>query len=114
MMKHFKLVVLSNPAEGREDEYNDWYTNTHLADVLRVPGIVRAQRLRRTEQQRDASPQPWKYLAIYECEAPDVQLVIDGLRARSGSPEMPISSAMADVRYVCYFEPITEMVSAKS
>lgn len=111
-MPYFKLIVLSNPVEGREDEYNDWYTGTHLADVLRVPGIVGAQRLRCTEVQRDIGPKPWKYMAIYECNADNVQQVIDGLRARSGTPEMPISSALAESRYVYFFEPITEMMSA--
>lgn len=111
-MQNFKLIVFSNPVEGREDEYNDWYTHRHLADVLRVPGIVAAQRLRCTEVQRDAGPRPWEYMAIYECRAEGVQQVIDGLRARSGTPEMPISCAMAESRYVYFFEPITDMMSA--
>lgn len=36
--------VHSNPVPGREDEYNDWYTNQHLSDVLASPGFVAAQR----------------------------------------------------------------------
>jgi hypothetical protein len=63
--------------------------------------------------QRDAGPYPWNYLAIYECDAPRVEQVIEGLRARSGTPDMPLSSAMADVRYVCYFEPLTEVLRAQ-
>jgi len=108
-MPRYKLLVLTNAAEGREGEFNDWYTREHLPDVLRVPGIVAAQRLRRTDTQRDAGPYPWKYLAIYECETDDVQQVIDGLKARSGTSEMPISSALAESRYVCFFEPIVEL-----
>ena len=30
------LVVLTNPVEGREDEYNEWYSGRHLEDVLAV------------------------------------------------------------------------------
>ena len=29
MAKHV-FVVLTNPLEGKEDAYNDWYTNVHL------------------------------------------------------------------------------------
>ncbi len=108
-MPSFTLVVLSNPVEGREDEYNDWYTNAHLADVLGVPGVVSAQRFRRTEQQRTAGPHAWKYMALFECEADEVRTVTDGMQARSGNPGWR-SSALADELMVCFFEPITDVV----
>lgn len=107
-MARYSLLVLTNAVDGREAEFDDWYSNVHLADVLRVPGIVAAQRFRRTEHQRDAGPYPWQYLAIYECETEDVREVIEGLRARSGSAEMPLSDAMEAERHVCFFEPVTE------
>ena len=47
-MPRYNLIVLTNPVDGREDEYNDWYTNVHLDDVLKIPGVVGAQRFRRT------------------------------------------------------------------
>ncbi len=109
-MPQFKYLVLSNPVEGREDEYNDWYTNVHLADVLKVEGVVSAQRMRCTEVQRHPGPQAWKYMAVYDCEAESVQHVIDGMRARAGTPQMPISSAMAAPVLACFFEPITGVV----
>jgi len=109
-MPQFKLIVLSNAVEGREDEFNDWYTNTHLADVVRVPGIVSAQRFHCTAVQRDAGKQPWQYMAIYDCDADNVQQVIDNIGARAGTPEMPISSAMAETHYACFFEAITGVI----
>lgn len=111
-MPQFKLIVLSNATEGREDEYNDWYTKQHLPDVLRVPGIVAAQRLKASTTQRSTQPQPWQYLAIYECDAPSVQYVVDGLGARSGTADMPLSTALAEMRLACYYEPITELMKA--
>jgi hypothetical protein len=30
------FVVQTDPAERREDEYNDWHTNVHLPDALAV------------------------------------------------------------------------------
>ncbi len=109
MMK-FVYLVLTNPTEGRDDEFNRWYTQQHLHDVLRVPGIVSAQRFVRTEQQRGSGPQPWRYMALYECEATDPDFVTAGIQARYGTSEMPMSEALAEVRYACYFEPITGIV----
>ncbi|SDZ49114.1 DUF4286 family protein [Herbiconiux ginsengi] len=58
-------VVHSNPVEGREDEYNDWYTNQHLKDVIAVPGFVSAQRYIASDVNEDA---PFRYMALYELE----------------------------------------------
>ena len=41
MTKHV-FVVLTNAASGKEDAYNDWYTNRHIPDVLAIPGLVAA------------------------------------------------------------------------
>ena len=39
------MLVQSRPADPkREDEFNDWYTNTHIPEVCAVPGIVAARR----------------------------------------------------------------------
>lgn len=110
-MPKFTLVVYTNPVPGREDEFNEWYTNTHIPDALRGPGMVSARRYRRTAQQRWAGPHQWEYLAIYECDAPEPQVVTDGIQQRLGTPEMLRSDAMAEVSYGCYFEPITEVIS---
>lgn len=109
----FKLLGFTKPAEGREDEYNQWYSETHLPDLLKIPGIVTAQRFRLSKTQKPADAQPWKYLAIYDCDADDPQQIIDGIASRAGTAQLPISSALAEDRYVCYFEPITEMMHAK-
>ncbi|MEQ9574230.1 MAG: hypothetical protein RLN77_01490, partial [Rhodospirillales bacterium] len=29
-MAKYKLIVLINAIEGREDEFNDWFTNQHM------------------------------------------------------------------------------------
>ena len=111
-MGSYRLVVLTNPVAGRENEYNDWYTNTHLKDVVQIPGILSAQRFRMTPTQRqDKPPGPWKYLAIYSIEADDVTSVIGELAARRGTPKLRASDALAEERLAYYYEPITDIVT---
>ena len=39
------MLVQSKPWHpDREDEYNDWYSNTHIPEVCAVDGIVSARR----------------------------------------------------------------------
>lgn len=90
-MAKYSYVVLSNPVPGREDEYNAWYDNQHIPDVLKVPGIVSAQRLKLAQEK---SRLPGKYLAIYELDSDDPSRTIAELNARAGTPQMPMSDAL--------------------
>jgi len=39
------MVVQSRPSDPeREDEYNEWYSHTHLPEIRAVPGFVAARR----------------------------------------------------------------------
>lgn len=113
-MQRYNFIVLTNPVEGREDEYNDWYTNTHLPDVLKIPGIVAAQRFTRAAIQRGAGPFPWKYLAIYECESDNLSGIVRELTARGGTELMRMTDALAEERFACFFEPITSRHQAQA
>jgi len=45
--KHrYAFLVFANPIPGREAEFNDWYTTTHMGDLLQLPGWVGGQRFR--------------------------------------------------------------------
>lgn len=112
-MPKFKFFGFTNPVPGREDEYNEWYDNTHLSDLLKIPGILSAQRYRLTDEQRSPGPCPYKYLAVYDCEADHVGSIIAELAARSGTADMPISDAMDTERMMFFFEPITEVIHRK-
>ena len=51
-------IVNSRPsAPEREDEYNDWYTNTHLPEVLDIPGITAARRFKASDVARYLEPE---------------------------------------------------------
>lgn len=111
-MPKFNLLALTNPVEGREDEFNDWYTDVHLADVLKLPGVVAAQRFVLNDKQHRAPPFDWKYLAVYEIDIDDVQTTLTALKAASGTEAMPLSPALSDERMVWIFRPITDRVGA--
>jgi hypothetical protein len=76
---------------GREAEYNDWYDNQHLGDVLKVPGFVAAQRFKLARPQSDL---PGPYLALYEIEASDPQATLALLTRLGGTQEMVLSEAL--------------------
>jgi len=92
----YVFVVHSNPVAGREQEYNDWYAQRHLQELLACPGIVAARRLVLAEQQVRDVAQPFQYLALYEIETEDLQGFIDELLARATSGRIARSSALSD------------------
>ena len=110
-MTNYKLVVFSEPTEGQEAEYNRWYNEVHLPEVVSVPGFVSAQRFKLHTTMNGQLPHT--YLSIYEidCDAP--QTVLDGLVAATEAGEMDISGALnVDSPVVGLFEPISAVVAA--
>lgn len=53
----------------RVGEYNEWYSNTHIPDMLQVPGMIRATRWEAAEPKEGMTRQ---YLALYEFETDDI------------------------------------------
>ena len=109
-MKKCSFIVFSNPQPGMEDEYNDWYTNQHLADVLKIRGFVTAQRFKLAQAD---STLPGRYLAIYEMETDDPEASLAELFRCSGTEQMPLVAALdMDAISTTLFEVITDKVSA--
>src|ERR1700722_12687271 len=68
------LVVETAPSSpDRDAEFNDFYNNTHLAEILRVPEFKSARRFRRIGKGE------YPYLAIYEVEADDLGKVLPAM-----------------------------------
>ena len=38
------FLVFSNPVDGKERKFNEWYDTVHTPEVLAIPGIVSAPR----------------------------------------------------------------------
>jgi hypothetical protein len=104
-------VVLTNAVGDRHLEFNEWYNNQHIPDLLRTPGVLGAQRYRLCETQRDKPPYPYQYLAIYECDADRLEEIVADISRRVGTPDMPLSEAYdSSHRIACFFEPLTGMI----
>ncbi|MBX3529067.1 MAG: hypothetical protein KF849_00560 [Rhizobiaceae bacterium] len=98
-------IVLTNPAEGKEEEYNVWYDGRHVADTLALPGLTAAQRY---TVKNIAGPEGarWSYLAIYEVELDRVGEALAEAAARAGTPKMPNPGMLAPGTAALPFRPI--------
>ncbi|SOJ57292.1 hypothetical protein MSIMFB_04768 [Mycobacterium simulans] len=56
----------------RDQEYNTWYDEVHLPELVALDGFVSARRLRPVD---DEGP----YVALYEIEADDLQSVLQNM-----------------------------------
>lgn len=63
------FLVLSEPVEGSEDEYNEWYENVHLDEVIGTSAVTCAQRFKLADSRGAEAPN--RYLAVYEVDADD-------------------------------------------
>lgn len=111
-MPSMRLIVLTNAVEDRDQEYNDWYTDQHLDDVLAVKGFRAAQRFEFTPGKLGKEA-PYRYLAIYEVEADSVEEAERSLFAAASDENlMPISEAMDKQRATWWFTEVTDRVEA--
>ncbi len=95
MARHVQ-IVLSNPVEARrEAEFNEWYTNTHIPDLMTLPGFVRAQRYRLAHSFRDPNGGPtWAYMVYYELETPDLGQMLTDLVDAHGDGRITVSDVL--------------------
>jgi len=103
------FIVHTNPIEGREAEFDEWYSERHLRDVVAIPGFVRARRYRLSEAQF-APFSDFAYVAIYEIEGDPA----DAMRALRHALKagLEVSSSTAQPVYATVYEPITDWVAA--
>lgn len=114
-MAKFLFLVFTRPADGQEAEYNRWYDEQHLADVLRAKGFTAAQRYRLSPQMGTPEGAAPPYLAIYEIEGENPQESLADLISRANTALMPISPALdAAGGMTLIAEPITERMQAEA
>ncbi|QLL06850.1 DUF4286 family protein [Mycobacterium vicinigordonae] len=83
MAKGIIYVETYPSSPEREQEYNTWYDEVHLGELVALDGIVSARRLRPVNGEGP-------YIALYEIEGDDLEEV---LHSMSGA-KLTMSSAL--------------------
>jgi hypothetical protein len=69
-MPRYMFFVFSDCKDpSRENEFNEWYNNFHVPDMLEISGMIKATRWTSAS---DKPNQRRKYLALYELETDDI------------------------------------------
>ncbi len=69
MPKGIYMVFTECTDPDREEEFNRWYSHTHLPDLSAAKGYVRSRRFFNLRPEGG----PSKYLALYEYESDDIE-----------------------------------------
>lgn len=83
MAKGIIYVETYPSSPDREQEYNAWYDEVHLAELVALDGIVSARRLRPVDGEGP-------YVALYEIEGDDLEAILRGM----GGAKLTMSSAL--------------------
>lgn len=111
-MARYKMVVLSRPTEGREEEYNAWYQDVHLGELVALEGFVSARRYRRARNLAEGDTYP--YLAVYEIETDDIDAVVENLTATAEQGRLTMSDAVdTATAYAVVYEAFGPVVSGR-
>lgn len=77
-MDRYIFFAYSDCADpSREKEYNDWYDNIHVPDMLETHGMIQATRW---ENVHPSGNQRRKYIAMYEIETDDIKKFDNAMR----------------------------------
>ncbi|SHN75225.1 DUF4286 family protein [Cryptosporangium aurantiacum] len=81
------MMVFTNPRSAEQEaEYNAWYNQVHLKELLDVPGVVAATRYRVAEGAGTTEPSH-RYVALYEVEG-EPAAVFGALATRTADMSM--------------------------
>jgi len=112
MRKKYSYVFFTNAVAGKDDDYNTWYDNQHMPDVLKIPGFVSAKRYCLADVGVMGPVPQHRYLTIYEVESNNPEAVLAELSSRA--PGMVMSDALnTDDITGALWEVITDRVAAK-
>ena len=111
-MPQYKMIALTRPVEGREDDFNTWYQNVHLPEVCALPGVTGAQRYKMAAPLQGFDGR--SYLAIYDIETDNITATLGafGQAAKTGAMTPSDAADMAGA-YTVIFEEFGERVVGK-
>jgi hypothetical protein len=104
-MPQCRLIALTTPLPGREQEYHDWYNNVHLPELVNLFNMDGAQRFELVAKLMGADTN--QYLAIYEFEADDPAATLAKMGEAAQSGKMTPSDAQdMGTTYTALFQEI--------
>ncbi|MCE2391002.1 MAG: hypothetical protein J4G09_05885 [Proteobacteria bacterium] len=99
------MVVFTNTQPGKDDDFNRWYDDIHVGEVLSVPEMKACTRYKVVDENAEH-----RYLALYEFEGdPDAVMASMGERAAQFDMTGPLGGAPLMLRV----EPISERVESE-
>lgn len=100
------MIVFTECRPGEDEEFNAWYTGTHVPDVLQLDGFTAVQRFRQAATEQEEGP---TYLAVWEIEG-DVEAA---RRALANGPPRFLSPSYDPARTsIRFYSAITERIGA--
>jgi len=112
MAKKYKMVVFTNAVEGRDKDFNDWYQNTHLKQIVSIKSFKVAQRFRFHTNIVPGAADPSRYMAIYDIETDDIGVALGAMGELAASGRMPLPDSMAQPIIGAVYEEFGEVVKA--
>lgn len=108
-MPRYKMVALTSPVAGKEDEYHRWYQNDHLPEIVSFPGMVSAKRYKAVMPLQD--PTNYQYMAIYEIDTDDLGALMQKMGGAAAAGKTTGTDASDNAgAYTVIFEEIGEEV----
>jgi hypothetical protein len=99
------MIVFTECRPGEDEEFNAWYTGTHVPDVLRLDGFTAVQRFREAATEQEEGP---TYLAVWEVEG-DVEAAKRALA--NGPPRFLSPSHDPSRTSIRFYSAITERIA---
>jgi hypothetical protein len=65
------VISVVGPVPGREDEFDEWYENTHIPEVLALDGYIAATRYKPKNALAGLPPGPTGAVTLFEVEDAD-------------------------------------------
>jgi hypothetical protein len=108
-------VVFGNPVTPeREGEFNEWYEGTHIPDVLKLPGVLSAQRYKVSPLDGVPAGPKFSYMTVYEIEG-DPNEVMAKIGAGVASGDVRMEGAPLDMAKLsmAFWSPVTGKIESE-
>ena len=105
------LLVFTNATDGNDEEFNRWYDEVHMKEVIETPGFVGCERFELADAQMDSEKRGHRYLAIYDIEG-DPAAALKTLQ--ESAPRMNMTDTLSLEAGTSLFTQITARLAAEN